>query len=175
MGKTGWVAGAVIVAATFAVVLGLRLAGKHEAGGFIGPGPLLADINLLAEILLVLGLTAGAFLARAGNIDAHKRNQTTWVLVNLVFVVFLMAGSIASFKFNGLADLRNIGNLVTWLHALVGTLTVGAGLWLVLQMHGLMPSFLHVQRWKGLMRATLVGYWLVALGGIATYYYWYAA
>ena len=175
MGKSGWIAGALTVAATLAVVLGVRLAGKHEAAGFIGPGPLLADINLAAEILLVVGLTVGAFFARGGNIEAHKRNQTTWVLVNLVFVVFLMAGSIASFKFNGLADLRNAGNLVTWLHALFGTLTVVAGLWLVLQMHDLLPKAWHVHRWKGLMRATLVGYWLVAIGGIFTYYYWYAA
>jgi uncharacterized membrane protein YozB (DUF420 family) len=183
MSRTGRTAGAAAgvvlaattVAAALAVVLGLRLAGRHEAGGFLGYGTLLADINLVVEILLVLGLTVGMLLARTGSVDAHRRNQTTWVLVNLVFVVFLMAGAIASFRFNGVADFRNLGNAITWLHALLGTLTVVAGLWLVLQMNDLLPRAWHVQHWKLLMRATLAGYWLVALGGIATYYYWYAA
>ena len=169
------VSSVMTVAFTLAVVLAIRLAGQHEAGGFLGWGPLLADVNLVAEILLVLGLTVGMFMARGGNIEAHRRNQTTWVLVNLVFVVFLMAGAIASFKFKGFSDLKNLGNLVTWLHALFGTLTVAAGLWLVLQMNNLLPAAWHVRRWKALMRVTLAGYWLVAMGGLVTYYYWYAA
>ena len=175
MGALGWISSVMTVALALAVVLAIRIAGQHEAGGFLGPGPLLADVNLVAEILLVLGLTVGMFMARAGNIEAHRRNQTTWVLVNLVFVVFLMAGAIASFKFKGFNDLKNLGNLVTWLHALFGTLAVAAGLWLVLQMNNLLPAAWHVKRWKGLMRATLAGYWLVAIGGLVTYYYWYAA
>lgn len=157
------------MAATLAIVLGLRITGKAGAGGFFGLGPLLADINLAFEILLVLGLSVGMFLARAGNIDAHRRNQTTWVLVNLVFVVFLMVGSIMGFKFSGVRDFKDPGILATWLHALFGGLTVLAGVWLVLQMHGWLPASLHVRRWKALMRMTLAGYWLVALLGIATY------
>lgn len=37
-----------------------------------------------------------------------------------------------------------------------------------------LPESLHVHWWKGLMRSTLAGYWVVALLGLLTYYYWYA-
>ena len=94
---------------------------------------------------------------------------------NLVFVVLLMVPSIASFKFNGLGDLRDPGNAVTWLHAAIGALTVFSGTWLVLQMNNILPSALHVRAWKSLMRATLAGYWLVAILGLLTYRAWYAS
>jgi uncharacterized membrane protein YozB (DUF420 family) len=174
MWNRGALLGGLAIVATLALVLALKASGKDGAAGFFGPGPLLSDINLVVEIALAAGLTIGMLLARTGNIEAHRRNQTTWVLVNLVFVGFLMAGSIATFKFNGIADLRSPGVLVTYIHATVGTLTVLAGLWLVLQMHNLIPAVWHLRRWKGLMRATLAGYWIVALLGIATYRAWYS-
>jgi len=42
-------------------------------------------------------------------------------------------------------------------------------------MNDVLPPQWHVQRWKALMRITLAGYWTVAVLGIVTYYYWYAA
>jgi hypothetical protein len=56
----------------------------------------------------------------------------------------------------------------------VGALTLVAGLWLVLQMNDILPARWHIRGWKTLMRATLAGYWTVALLGIATYRVWYA-
>lgn len=162
------------VGTTLAMVLALRQTGKGDAAGFLGRGPLLADLNIVFEILLVLGLTLGMFLARRGNIEAHRRTQTACVLVNVVFVALLMVPSIRTFKFNGLADLKDPGTLATWLHAGIGSLTVIAALWLVLQMNELLPAALHVRRWKALMRTTLAGYWIVALLGLATYRGWYA-
>ena len=170
----GWIVGILVVGSALAIVLALVATGKAGSGGFLGPGPLLSDVNLLFEILLVLGLSFGMRLARTGRIDAHRRNQTTWVLVNLVFVVLVMVPAIAGFKFNGLHDLRNAGNLVTWVHVTLGIVTVVASTWLVLQMNALLPERLHVTRWKALMRLTLAGYWAVALLGIATYRAWYA-
>lgn len=175
MRKRGWLAVLLIVAVTLVMVLALRKTGKADAGGFFGPGPLLADLNIVFEVVLVLGLTVGMLFARSGNIEAHRRNQTMWVMVNLVFVVLLMVPSIRGFKFNGVHDFKDPGNLATWLHAGIGTLTVVAATWLVLQMNGWLPAALHVRRWKLLMRATLTGYWVVALLGIATYRAWYAS
>jgi len=40
-------------------------------------------------------------------------------------------------------------------------------------MNGLLPRRLHVRGWKQLMRATLAGYWIVALLGLVTYYLWF--
>jgi len=168
-------AGVAALLVVGAVIWALHASGKAEGGGVLGSGPLIADINLALELLLVLGLTWGMFLARSGNIEAHRINQTVWVLVNGALVLFIMASAMASFKIPNLKALTNIGNAITVLHAIFGVLTVAGGLWLVLQMNDVLPARWHVRWWKGLMRATLVGYWAVALLGIATYYYWYVA
>ncbi|HEY7943261.1 MAG: hypothetical protein ACHP7M_02440 [Burkholderiales bacterium] len=174
MKKTALCAGIVLAGAAAALVLGLRALGKADAPGFFGLGTLLADINITLEILLVAGLTFGMALARRGSIEAHRVNQTAWVLVNAVLVALIMIASIRTFKLAHLSDLANGGNLIIVMHALVGALTLGAGIWLVLQMNDLLPRRLHIRGWKMLMRVTLAGYWAVALLGIATYRVWYA-
>lgn len=175
MNKRALVVGSLAFAVTVGIVGAIKAAGKADVGGFLGPGPLLADVNLLLEILLVLGLTVGMRLARSGSIEAHRVNQTAWVLVNTALVAFVMASAMASFKLPSLKALADVGNAITVLHGLIGTFTFLSGMWLVLQMNDILPPQWHVQRWKALMRITLAGYWAVALLGIVTYYYWYAA
>ncbi len=173
MKKPALLAGLVAAAAVAAVVLGISAAGKAGTPGFFGLGVLMADINLLLEILLVLGLTFGFYLARSGNIEAHRINQTIWVLVNAVLVAFMMAPALTDVKLKSVADLANLSTAITWLHALIGTFTVAAGLWLVLQMNDILPRRWHIAWWKNLMRLTLAGFWTVALLGFAAYYFWY--
>ena len=173
MKNLAFLAGGALAAVTAALALGIIAAGKKGDPGFFGPGVLIADINLACEILLVLGLTFGFLLARKGKIEAHRVNQTTWVLVNAALVVFIMASSLQDVKLKSIADLADLRIGVTWLHALLGTLAVAAGIWLVLQMNDLLPQRFHVSWWKNLMRLTLAGYWAVALLGFATYYFWY--
>lgn len=168
------IAGLTAAAVAAAVVLALRAAGKADVAGFLGPATRLADINLLLQIVLVLGLTFGALLARKGRIEAHRVNQTIWVLVNAALVALIMVGSMRTFKLVHWSDLTNTGNLIIVVHGLVGTLTLAAGLWLVLQMNDLLPGGWHVRGWKRLMQLTLAGYWIMALLGIATYRAWYA-
>jgi hypothetical protein len=172
--KTALVYGVVAAAVTAALIIGLRAAGKADVHGFLGPGTMLADINVVLEVLLVVGLTFGMGLARKGRIEAHRTNQTIWVSVNAALVALIMIGSIRTFKLAHWADLANTGNLTIAVHALVGTVTFIAGLWLVLQMNDILPTRMHLRGWKTMMRLTLVGYWAVALLGIATYRAWYA-
>lgn len=164
---------AVMVLGSLAWVLGIDLAGMASKPGFFGPGPLIADANLILEIFLLAGLTYGFLLARRGNIDAHQVNQTTWVMLNVGLIALVMAGSMQDVKISNAGDLADWRIGVTWLHAAVGTLTALAGLWIVLQMSNVLPRGLHVPWWKNLMRAALAGYWLTALLGMATYYFWY--
>jgi len=42
-------------------------------------------------------------------------------------------------------------------------------------MNGVLPSALHVAGWKNLMRVALAGYWVTALLGAGTYFFWYIA
>ena len=172
--KTALFAGLVLAAAAAALVLALRAAGKADAPGFFGAGTLLADINILLELLLVGGLTFGMMLAKSGNIAAHRINQSAWVMVNAVLVALIMIPSIRTFKLAHLSDLGNSGNLIVVVHAAIGAATLIAGLWLVLQMNDILPARWHIRGWKTLMRATLAGYWAIALLGIATYRVWYA-
>jgi len=165
--------GGLIIAGAAAAVLAIEAAGKWTAKGFIGPAALIPDLNLTLELLLVAGLTFGAWLARRGNLAAHRYNQTVWVLLNTVLVALIMARGLENAALDTASDLAKPHLLVPWVHALLGGTTVAAGLWLVLQFNGLLPKPLHVRGWKTLMRVTLAGYWLVALLGLAIYYLWF--
>ena len=169
------VSAALMVAGSLAWVIGIDAADMGGKPGFFGPGPLIADANLILEAILVAGLSYGFLLARRGNIDAHQVNQTTWVILNTGLIALVMAGSMQDVKISSAGDLADWRVGVSWLHAAVGTLTALAGLWIVLQMSDVLPRSLHVSWWKNLMRAALAGYWLTALLGIATYYFWYIA
>jgi CDGSH-type Zn-finger protein/uncharacterized membrane protein YozB (DUF420 family) len=165
--------GALLVGATAAAFLAIEATGRSTAKGFIGPATLVSDLNLVLEALLVAGLTFGWWLAKRGNIAAHRANQTIWVLVNAVLVALIMARGMDNAALESASDLALPHLLVPWLHALLGAATVAAGLWLVLQMNGWLPRRLHVHRWKALMRATLAGYWAVAVLGVVIYYLWF--
>jgi len=175
MRKTALIAGLVAALAVALLIAGIHAAGKADAGGFIGFGGLAADITLVIHVLLVIGLTFGMVLARKGNIETHRINQTIWVMVNAALVAAVMIPSILGFKLKSVAELADPSIGLTWLHALLGTFTLVSGLWLVLQMNDILPQRWHISWWKNLMRATLAGYWAVALLGIITYYYWYAS
>ena len=96
-----------------------------------------------------------------------------WVLLNTVLVALIMAGSMENAAVENAADLAKTHIWVPWLHAALGGATAVSGLWLVLQMNGLLPKPLHVRGWKKLMQVTLAGYWAVALLGLAIYYLWF--
>jgi hypothetical protein len=173
MRRIALLAGGAFAFATAALILGLRAAGKAESGGFFGPGPLAADVNLTLEVVLVLGLTAGMIFARRGRIETHRVNQTIWALVNAALAACVMVPSLAHAKFSSLADLAHWSSALPWLHAAIGALTLAGALWLVLQMNDVLPERWHIAWWKRLMRLTLAGYWLVALLGILLYFQWY--
>ena len=171
--RSAIVTAAVMVAGSLAWILGISLSGLAGAPGFFGPAPLIADANLILEIILVAGLTYGFVLARRGNIEGHRINQTTWVILNIGLIVLVMAGSLHDVKISRAGELADWRVGITWLHAAVGALTALAGMWIVLQMNDVLPKSLHLAGWKNLMRAALLGYWLTALLGFATFYLWF--
>ena len=173
--RSAIVTAVVMVGGSLAWIAGIWLSGLAGSRGLFGPGPLIADANLVLEVFLVAGVSYGFFLARRGNIDAHQVNQTTWVMLNLGLIALVMAGAMQDVKIARSADFADWRIGVTWLHAVAGTLTALAGLWIVLQMNGVLPKGLHIGAWKNLMRATLAGYWLTGLLGFVTYYFWYIA
>ena len=171
--RFGLVVGGLLVAGAAAAILGIEASGKWTAKGFIGPGALVPDLNLTLELLLVAGLTFGYWLAKRGNIAAHRYNQTAWVLLNTVLVALIMARGMENAAFENATEFAKIHIWVPWLHATIGAATAASGLWLVLQMNGLLPKRLQVRGWKTMMRVTLWGYWVVALLGLTIYYLWF--
>lgn len=143
--------------------------------GFLGTrGTLFADLNLVAEIILLFGLTAGFAFAKLGNIPLHQYNQTAWTLFNIVLTLFIMAVSFAQNVVPVLpADLVRLHGLVSTIHALLGLLTISCAIYIILRMNRLLPKMLRISWWKWLMRITLGLYWLVGLFGIGTYVVWY--
>lgn len=170
--RFSYVFGGILVAGAAAAILAIQAAGMGDKR-VLGPGGLIPELNLALEILLVAGLTFGSWLAKRGNIAAHRYNQTVWVLLNTVLVALIMVGGLENVALESVSDLARTHVWVTWLHAVVGGATAASGLWLVLQFNGLLPKTLHVRGWKKLMQVTLAGYWLVALLGLAIYYLWY--
>lgn len=130
-----------------------------------GAGPF-ADINLLAELLLLFGLTVGYGLARANKIT-HQYNQTVWVLLNIVLVMFIMIVSFSRSVVRGIpGELLKAYYFSSFFHSVLGTLTILCGIYILLRMNNLLPKALRISWWKNLMRITLGLYWLVGLFGL---------
>src|SRR5438105_808445 len=121
-------------------------------------------VILVLEAIIVLGLTAGALLARKKQYRAHGWMQGVLVLANLVLIAVAM---IPSFRKQSPGSPPPI----LWIHAVFGSLTELLGIYVVL-VAGLhwMPrafSFTNYKRW---MRATLVLWWITFALGAGLYF-----
>jgi len=144
--------------------------------GFLGTqAPRYADVILLLEILMGVGLLIGAELARRQCFRAHAWCQSLMVLANLVVIVALMA---PSFHVHVLRKIPfKLGKAYYALaaaHATLGTVTEIAGLYLLLAAGtNLVPEKFRITRYKPWMRTVLVLWWIVLFLGAATYARWY--
>ncbi|MGH2535125.1 MAG: plastocyanin/azurin family copper-binding protein [Thermomicrobiales bacterium] len=129
-----------------------------------------ADINLVLQILLLIGLWIGFVLARRGKIGGptgHANVQTTMVLANLVLIAGAMGTSFYSYVIEGGSTSDSVARWMM-VHGILGTIAEVTGIYLILRMRTkLIPKRLRVGNFKRYMRATL-GLWtiLVLLGVI---------
>lgn len=157
----------LLVAMSLFLLLGKRL-GLDVRPGFLGTfAPFYADVNLIAQIFLILGLLVGFILIRAHKSGAHQYLKTSLVLFSLVMTVFFMGGKLMMLLASGLSFSPII--LVEGFHGLMGTLSILAGLFLILRMNNALPKAMRITWWKNLMRITFGLYLLVGIGGIALY------
>jgi uncharacterized membrane protein YozB (DUF420 family) len=171
-----------LIAAAFVVGLALTILASRSSGlassaGFLGArATFLADLTLVAALLILAGLLVGFLAVRSKNVTAHQYIQTSMVLLYLVLIVFIMEVSFWQNVSPGLPEqVGEASYAVPALHAALGGLAEICGLYLVLLMNGLMPRALRVRRWKRLMQVTLGLFILVAVLGVATYYFWYVS
>ncbi len=135
---------------------------------------LFADLNLIAQIVLLTGLSLGMVMARRGNITAHQYNQTAWVLFNIVLTLFIMVVAYVEYVVPGMPRvLGQAFGIVSTIHAALGLLAIACGVYLILRMNQLLPPKWRIKGWKRMMRLTLVSYLLVGVLGLGIYYVWY--
>ncbi len=145
-------------------------------GGFLGTAaPAYADVILLLEIAMGVGLLIGALLARLRRFRGHAWCQSLIVLLNLGVIVFTM---IPSFRVHVRPKIPlKLGKAFYALataHAALGTITEIAGLYILLAAGtSVLPEKFRITKYKAWMRTVLVLWWIVLSLGLATYGRWY--
>jgi len=137
--------------------------------------PCTADLVLVLEIVMGIGLLVGARLARKGRFRQHAWCQSTIVVLNLAVVAVMM---IPSFRVHVLprvpAKLGKAYYALATTHAAFGTMTEIAGLYILLSAGtSVLPEKLRITKYKLWMRSVLVLWWVVLLLGVATYTRWH--
>lgn len=137
--------------------------------------PLAADVVLLLEIAMGVGLLAGAWLARAKRFRQHAWCQSIIVLLNLAIIGLTMAPSFRGQVLPRVpAKLSRSYYALATAHATLGSITELAALYILLAAgtrH--LPESLRLTRFKPWMRTVLALWWLVLFLGFATYARWY--
>ena len=145
-------------------------------GGFLGTeAPLYADLTLLLEIAMGVGLLLGALLARRRRFRQHAWCQSMIVLLNLVLVVLAMIPSFHAHVSPKIPlKLGRAYYAMATSHAALGTTTEIAGLYILLAAGtSVLPEKFRIARYKFWMRSVLLLWWFVLLLGLATYARWY--
>lgn len=144
--------------------------------GFLGTAaPAYADVTLLLELAMGVGLLSGALLARVGRFRQHAWCQSVIVLLNVVLIVFTMIPSFHA-RVGPKIPMR-LGKAYYALataHAALGSAAEIGGLYILLAMGtSILPEKLRITNYKVWMRSVLLLWWLVLLLGLATYARWY--
>ncbi len=134
-----------------------------------------ADLILLLEISMGLGLLVGALLARMRRFRAHAVCQSAIVLLNVAIIALVM---VPSFRVQVSPKVPlKIGKayyVLATAHAALGSVVECGGLYILLAAGTkLLLESLRVMRYKLWMRTVLVGWWVVLSLGLATYARWY--
>ena len=134
-----------------------------------------ANVVLVLEMVMGIGLLLGAWLARKGHFRQHAWCQSTIVLLNFAVVAVMM---VPSFRVHVLprvpAKLGKPYYALATMHGALGTITELAGLYILLSAGtNVMPEKLRITKYKVWMRSVLVLWWVVLLLGMATYTRWY--
>lgn len=130
---------------------------------------LAADIDLVAQLLILLGLWGGAYLARTRRFRAHGVVQTTLVLSNLVFIFLIMILSFNTYVIAGQTTTGPVARIML-LHGAMGLIAELTALYLVVRMRTkLLTPRLRVRNIKRLMRAVLLLWTAVVLIGATLY------
>lgn len=138
--------------------------------------PIMANVSLVVSIVVVVLLTIGVVLARRRRYTAHGWVQTSAVVLNIVLVLLVMAGSYVKAVAPGVpARLGEAYYGVAVLHGLLGLAAALFGIFVVLRANNLVPKALQFSNYKAFMRAAYSLYLVATLAGAGLYTTWYRA
>ena len=143
--------------------------------GFLGTAAnWAADFTLMMMILFAALLTIGVVFAVKKKYDTHRWVQTSAVILNIIFVLWMMVLPYRDFIAPGIPQqLSETFYWLTTLHALVGAVAFVLGVFVVLRANGLMIKALQFNNYKLVMRISYTLYILTVLLGIAVYVVWF--
>jgi uncharacterized membrane protein YozB (DUF420 family) len=144
--------------------------------GFLGTGATFAaDLNLVVQIAMGIGLMVGGLLARLKRYTAHGICQTTVLVLNLFMIGIVMWPSVREQVMPALGKgLHRNYYVVAEVHGLLGAAAELLGLYIVaVTRTRMLPDYLCFTNWKRWMRLELVLWWVVLVSGFGTYYWWY--
>jgi len=142
-----------------------------KGSGFLGTNsPFISDLSLILMVLTALLLTIGWQLALRRRYNTHRWVQTWAVLLNTVVVLIVMISSFVIFILPGIPGKLGEGSYgITTVHALVGLVSLGLGVYVVLGGNGLLPKRLHYTNNKRWMCTSYALYMLATLLGVVVY------
>ena len=144
--------------------------------GFLGTAAQpAADLVLVLEISMGVGLLIGTWLARNGRFRQHAWCQSLIVLLNLAVIAVMMMPSFRVHVFPRIpAKLGKAYYALATAHAALGSVTEIAGLYILLAAGtNVLPPKFRITKYKMWMRSVLVLWWAVLLLGMVTYTRWY--
>ncbi len=137
---------------------------------FVSHAPPLANITLTLTLITAVSFTIGWQLARHKKFEAHRWVQTITVIVNAGVVLIVMVNSFLTHILPGIPSRLLQGDYaVTTLHALIGTVGLLLGIFVVLRGNGLVPKALQFNNYKLFMRTSYILYMLATLLGVIVY------
>jgi hypothetical protein len=145
--------------------------------GFLGTAaPRYADVVLLLEIAMGVGLLMGAVLARMRRFRLHAWCQSFIVLLNLAVIALVMVPSFHEHVMPKIpAKLGKAYYALGTAHAALGSIAEIGGLYVLLSAGTkVLPPKFRMTEYKLWMRCVLVLWWFVLFLGVATYTHWYA-
>jgi F0F1-type ATP synthase membrane subunit c/vacuolar-type H+-ATPase subunit K len=141
--------------------------------GFLGTqASWAADLNLIAQIVLLVLLTLSVLRAKKGDLATHHTWMTVVVIVNAVLIVAVMNPTFFRVLPAVIRD-PSLKPKMMFPHFLVGGLAELLGLYAVVAVRLDLPIGLRAHRQRSFMRALAILWTLALVGGIALYALWY--
>ena len=139
--------------------------------GFLGThAPLLSDLTIILVLFTAVLFTIGWQLARHKHYEAHRWVQTVSASINALVVLSIMVRSYVVHILPGIpARLLQGDYAVTTVHAIIGTISLLLGIFVVLRGNKLVPKSLRFKNYKLFMRTAYGLYMLATLLGVFVY------